>query len=149
MTEMKTSYLQERSRDSVLLTWYRFVRVLKKIMQQMDDVMYDLDLSRAQFDLLMQIAFEKGIMQHTCAERMNVTKGNVTQHVDRLEKRGLIRREKEGRVNHLHLTDEGQDLVATIMPIHDARIKEIMSILTEEEVQQFQSVLRRFDRGLV
>lgn len=145
---MTTSYFKERSRDPVMLTWYRFVRVLKKITRQMDGVMHEMNLSRAQFDLLMQIAFEPGIMQDGCAARMTVTKGNVTQHVNRLEGQGLIRREKEGRVNHLHLTDAGKALVEEIMPLHDVRIKEIMAVLNEEERLQFQSILRKFDRSL-
>lgn len=140
--------IQDRSRDPMLLTWYRFVRVLKKITYRMDEAMQGLELSRSQFDLLMQVAFEKGISQQTCAERMNVTKGNITQHLDHLEKRGLVWRQKEGRTNKLHLTDEGQGLVGVIMPVHDQQVKEILSALSEEEFQQFQAVLRKLDRSL-
>jgi DNA-binding MarR family transcriptional regulator len=140
--------IQERSRDPALLTWYRFIRVLRKITSLMDEQVLGLDVSRYQFDLLMQVAFEGGINQQTCAERMNVTKGNVTQHLDRLEKRGLIQRQKEGRTNYLYLTDRGRDMVANIMPVHDRRVKEILSVLSEEELRQFQSILRKFDRRL-
>jgi DNA-binding MarR family transcriptional regulator len=140
--------IQERSRDPALLTWYRFIRVLRKIISLMDEQVQDLDVSRYQFDLLMQVAFEGGINQQTCAKRMNVTKGNITQHLDRLEKQGLIQRQKEGRANYLHLTDRGRDMVAGIMPVHDRRVKEILSVLSEEELQQFQSILRKFDRRL-
>lgn len=140
--------IQERSRDPALLTWYRFVRVLRKITSLMDEQVPGLDVSRYQFDLLMQVAFEGGINQQTCAQRMNVTKGNVTQHLDRLEKRGLIQRQREGRTNYLYLTDLGRDMVADIMPVHDRRVKEILSVLSEEELRQFQSILRKFDRRL-
>jgi DNA-binding MarR family transcriptional regulator len=114
----------------------------------MDEPMKEIHVSRYQFDLLMQVAFEDGINQQTCAERMNVTKGNVTQHIDRLEKRDLIRRQKEGRTNCLHLTPAGVDLVSNMMPIHDRRVREILSLLDREELRQFQSILRKLDRGL-
>jgi len=140
--------IQDRSRDPELLTWYRFIRVLRKTISVMDEPMQDLNVSRYQFDLLMQVAFEDGINQQTCAERMNVTKGNVTQHIDRLENRDLIRRQKEGRTNCLHLTETGSDLVSTMMPIHDRRVREILSLLDREELRQFQSILRKLDRGL-
>ena len=52
-----------------------------------------------------------------CADRLNVTKGNIAQHLKNLEKRGLMRREKIGRDNNLYLTDEGWDLFLTNMPI--------------------------------
>ena len=101
-----------------------------------------------QFDLLMQVAFEDGTNQQSCADRMNVTKGNITQHLDRLEKRDLIQRQKEGRTNCLHLTEAGNDLVANVIPVHDQRVREILSLLTRDELRQFQSILRKLDRGL-
>jgi len=148
MTEKTMSLVQERSRDPVLLTWYRFIRVLRKITSQMDEPIRELNVSRYQFDLLMQVAFEEGINQQTCARRMNVTKGNITQHLDRMEKLGLVRRQKQGRTNYLYLTEMGTELVDNFMPIHDQRVKEILSILTQEELRQFQSILRKLDRGL-
>lgn len=142
-------YLRGRHRDPTLLTWYRFVRVFKKFIQQMDSVVVDFGLSRAQFDLLMQVAFEPGILQTICAERMGVTKSNITQHVDQLEKRGWVFREKEGRISRLYLTDFGRELIAEIMPIHDARVREIFSVMTDEEFQQFQTMLRKLDRNSI
>ena len=106
------------------------------------------DISRAQFDLLMTVAFEEGLNQQTCASQMMVTKGNITQHIDRLEERGLMRREKHGRTNSLYLTDAGRDLVSQIMPAHDERVKAILSLLSESELRDFQAVLRRLDRRL-
>ena len=115
----------------------------------MDETMKNIDASRPQFDLLMQVAFEDGINQQVCADRLNVTKGNITQHIDRLEKKGIIQRQKEGRTNFLHLTNVGNQLVASMMPDHDQRVKEILSLLTWEEFKQFQVILRKLDRGLV
>ncbi len=142
------SLIEDRSRDLELLTWYRFIRVLRKALSVMDEPMRDINVSRYQFDLLMQVAFEDRINQQTCADRMNVTKGNITQHIDRLEKRELIQRQKEGRTNCLHLTEAGNEMVANVIPVHDQRVKEILSLLTREELRQFQSILRKLDRGL-
>jgi MarR family 2-MHQ and catechol resistance regulon transcriptional repressor len=143
-----TALIRERDRDPAMLTWYRFVRVLRKIIANMDELMQDLDVSRSQFDLLMQVAFEAGVNQQTCADRMNVTKGNIAQHVNWLEKNGLIIRQKEGRTNYLYLTEQGKELMANIMPLHDRRVREILSVLSWEELRQFQSIVRKFDRGL-
>ena len=148
MVDEAMSLIQDRSRDPELLTWYRLIRVLRKIISQMDESLQELNVSRYQFDLLMQVAFEEGINQQTCAQRMNVTKGNVTQHVDRLEKQGVVQRQKDGRTNYLYLTKKGRDLVANIMPVHDQRVKQILDVLSHEELRQFQSILRKFDRNL-
>jgi len=106
------------------------------------------DLSQGQFDLLAEIAAEEGINQQTCADRLSVTKGNVTQHMNNLEKRGFIQREKLGRDNYVSLTAEGRALFATIMPAHDAHVKEILAPLTSDEIRQFAAILRKLDRTL-
>jgi DNA-binding MarR family transcriptional regulator len=147
MTEKMLSPIQERSRDPVLLTWYRFIRVQHKITNLLNEAMHELDLSRSQFQLLMEVAFEEGINQQTCAQRMNVTKGNIAQHIAHLENDGLVQRQKEGRTNHLYLTEKGKELAAGIMPIHDKRVRELLSVLSPEELNQFRSILRKFDRS--
>jgi len=148
MSVKESQHLIERNRDPKLLAWYRFIRVSKKIGRRGDAMMRELDLSQSQFELLMQVAFEKGISQQACADGMNVTKGNVTQHLDRLEEQGFVRRHKAGRTNHLHLTEAGQELVEKIMPVHDEFVKGLLALLTDQEFAQFQSVFRGLDRKL-
>lgn len=148
MNDQFETLLQERSRDPMILTWYRFIRVIKKIFQHLDEPAEGFDISRAQFDLLMTVAFEEGLSQQMCASQMMVTKGNITQHIDRLEERGLIRRDKHGRANWLYLTEAGREVVAQIMPAHDKQVKEILAVFSREELRDFQAVLRRLDRRL-
>lgn len=147
MSELE-SLIEDRRRDPELLTWYRFIRVMRKIIVLMDKSMRDNNLSRYQFDLLLQVAYEEGVNQQRCADHMNVTKGNITQHLDRLEEKGLVRRQKEGRTNFLHLTGACKELVANIIPDHDQRVKEILYPLTKEEMRHFQATMRKLDRGL-
>jgi len=149
MSEDKlTLFIQTRRRDATLLTWFRFIRVLKKLLPQMDEHLRNWGLSQGQFDLLAEIAAEEGINQQTCADRLHVTKGNITQHLSNLEERGYIQREKVGRDRHVSLTDEGRALFSTIMPVHDDYVKAILAPLTEEEIRQFAAILRKLDRSL-
>ena len=69
------AFVQTRRRDATLLTGFRFIRVLKKLLPPMDEHLRNWDLSQGQFDLLAEIAAEEGINQQTCANRLNVTKG--------------------------------------------------------------------------
>lgn len=141
------TFIQSRKRDATLLIWFRFIRVLKKILPQLDEHLRNWNLSQGQFDLLAVIATEEGINQQTCADRLNVTKGNIAQHINNLEKKGYIQREKVGRDNYLFLTEAGRGLFATIMPAHDTYVKEILAPLSAEEVQQFAAILRKLDRS--
>lgn len=149
MTKEKLArFVQTRRRDATLLTWFRYIRVLKKILLQMDEHLRHWQLSQGQFDLLAEIAADEGINQQTCANRLHVTKGNITQHLSNLEQRGYIEREKLGRDNVVSLTEEGSALFSTIMPAHDAYVKKILAPLTEEEMRQFATILRKLDRAL-
>ncbi len=131
-----------------MLAWFRLVRVTKKMFRHMDEPIQSLHLSRAQFDLLMQIAFDSGINQKTCAKRMDVTKGNVTLHLKRLEKAGLVKRSKVGRDKYLELSEHGEQAVAEFLPGHDSRVREIFSVLSDEDIHNLQDILRKLDRSL-
>lgn len=143
-----TAIVQSRRRDTTLLTWFRFIRVLKKLLPQLDEHLRHWNLSQGQFDLLAEIAAEEGINQQTCADRLSVTKGNIAQHMSNLEKRGLIQRIKLGRDNIISLTEEGRELFSSIMPAHDKYIKDVLAPLTADEIQQFRTVLRKLERNL-
>lgn len=143
-----TTFVQTRRRNATLLTWFRFIRVLKKLLPQMNEHLKQWNLSQGQFDLLAEIATEEGLNQQTCADRLNVTKGNVAQHMKTLEEKGYMRREKQGRDNYIFLTEAGRTLFSTIMPAHDIYIEEILASLTQEEIRQFGAILRKLDRSL-
>lgn len=114
----------------------------------MDEPIEAQNLNRYQFEVLMEVAFDPGINQKTCAERMNVTKGNITQHLDTLESMGLIQRKKVGRENHLQLSTKGQKMIDDFMPIHDDRVREILAPLSSKDINNFQAILRKLDRTL-
>lgn len=142
------AFIYSRRRDATMLTWFRFIRVLKKLLPQLDEHLRNWKLSQGQFDLLAEIASEEGINQQTCADRLSVTKGNIAQHMSNLEKRGLVQRAKLGRDNIITLTEEGRDLFSTIMPAHDKYIQEVLAPLTEEEIRQFRNILRKLEHNL-
>lgn len=117
-------------------------------MPQMDMLFKEWNLSNGQFDLLAEVAINEGTNQQMCADRLNVTKGNIAQHLKNLEQRGLMRREKVGRHNSIFLTDEGWELFLTNMPIHDEYVREIMAPLSDKETQQFAAILRKLEHGI-
>jgi len=105
-------------------------------------------LSRPQVELLAAIAVEEGLSQQASADRLLVTKENITQHLERCEARGLISPRQEGRTNTLSLTKAGRELLDLILPEHDARIEEQLSILTRGEFEQLHTILRKLDRSI-
>src|SRR5215217_6206845 len=128
--------------------WWRLLRVALKVERVLGEQLRDWGLNNAQFDVLAHVGAAEGITQQELADLLLVTKGNVTQLLDRVEERGLISRRREGRTNRLFLTDEGRRLFAEVVPAHEALIDERLSALSQEEQQRLHKLLRKLDRAL-
>lgn len=125
------------------MVWYRLLRAAKQGVDFISPCFEQAGLSAAQFDLLAAIAMDEGRTQQTYAKRLTVTKGNLTQLIDRLEKRGLMLRIRDGRTKRLHLTDEGWETIGRILPEHNVLMHELFSKLTEDDVAHLSRILRK------
>jgi len=143
-----TNLLAARSRDEVLLTWVRLVRLAKTARRSVGSPLEAAGLSDGAFDLLVDIGEHPGTSQQACADRVGVTKGNVTQHLVRLERRGLVRRDPAGRRNDLSLTESGELLLSSVLAGHDRGMRELLGVLSAEDLRNLRAILRKLDRGL-
>lgn len=140
--------IEKTTRDPLVITWHRMLRVTKKIDRYASQPIRTADLSRPQIELLAAIAVDEGLSQQTYADRLLVTKGNITQHLERFEALGLTTRRREGRTNYLYLTDTGRELLDRVLPEHDNRLQEAFNVLTAEEFDQLRRIIRKLDRRL-
>jgi DNA-binding MarR family transcriptional regulator len=93
--------------------WFRVMRLHQRMLGQMTVRIRALCLSIPQFDLLSTLTEGEGISQSELAERLYVTKGNVSGLVDRLVQAGLVERRAiagDRRSYAMHLTPEGRRL---------------------------------------
>ncbi len=135
------------SRPSVM-AWMRLARVFQKIDRASEVRLRPWNLNVAQFDVLARVGAAKGITQQELADRLLVTKGNISQLLDRLERRWLLKRCQEGRTNTLSLTEEGQQLYAQVVPAQEEMVAQHFSALTSQEVNQLLHLLRKLDRAI-
>jgi DNA-binding MarR family transcriptional regulator len=135
-------------RRPALLAWLRMARVFAKIDRASSDEMRCRGLSLAQFDVLAHVGAREGVTQQELADALLVTKGNVCQLLDRMERSGLILRQQDGRSNRLFPTDEGRKLFNAVVPSHEDRIVDQFAALTAEEQTQLLELLRKLDRAL-
>ena len=131
-----------------VLAWLRLLRVVQKVERNLARQLRHWGLNNAQFDVMAHVGAAEGITQQELANSLLVTKGNVAQLLDRMEKRGLIERCPQGRTNRLFLTDEGRRTFAEVVPAHEAMIDEQLSVLSKEEQRQLFELLRKLDRTL-
>lgn len=147
MKKIETTH-PETLRTPAVLAWLRMVRVFQKMDHASTEHLRKWDLSVAQFDVIAQVGTAGGMTQQELADRLLVTKGNVCQLLERLERRGLICRHQEGRANHVFLTEEGQRLRAQVVPAQERLIAEQFSALSNEEQYSLLATLRTLDRSL-
>lgn len=75
-----------------------------------------------------------------------VTSGAMTNRIDRLEKRGYVRREKDpndGRVVWVALADAGRDVIDRALPAHAANEARMVAALSEAERTQLVELVRK------
>jgi DNA-binding MarR family transcriptional regulator len=140
--------ISKTTRDPLVVTWHRLLRVVKRIDRFVSEPIQAANLSRPQSELLAAISVDEGQSQQTYADRLLMTKGNITQHLERFEARGLVTRRHQGRTNYLYLTEAGRELLDQVLPQHDAHLQEALSILTADEFEQLRLLVRKLDRNL-
>ncbi|HLZ63529.1 MAG TPA: MarR family winged helix-turn-helix transcriptional regulator [Ktedonosporobacter sp.] len=131
-----------------VLARMRLYRVSQKIDRVLNGQLRSSGLNMAQFDVLAHVGAARGITQQGLADRLLVTKGNISQLLDRMEKLDLLRRCQDGRNNTLALTEKGQALYDRTVPVHEQLIEEQLSILSTQEVRDLLQLLRKLDHAL-
>jgi DNA-binding MarR family transcriptional regulator len=128
----------------------RLARVYTKIDRRSAEAFRRAGLTTAQFDVLAQVGASEGCSQQELADRLLVTKGNVSQLLDKMQARGWIERrpDERGRGNLLFLTGEGKQLRALALPDQERRLTDLFAGLNTNEREQLGLLLRKLDRSL-
>ena len=133
---------------SAVLAWLRLYRVVQKIERMQSAYLRSWDLNTAQFDVLAHVGAHKGITQQELADSLLVTKGNISQLLDRMEKLDLLKRCQEKRNNTLVLTEKGQELYDRVVSTTEKLIEEQFTVLSASEVAELLRLARKLDQAL-
>jgi len=105
-----------------------------------------LGLTSSQFDVIATLGNTPGMTFNKLAEKTLTTKGELTGVIDRLEKKGLVRRKvpPEDRRSFLAvLTQAGERVFEETFPAHIAYLKQRFEKLDEQELEQLQVALEK------
>jgi DNA-binding MarR family transcriptional regulator len=94
--------------------------------------------------LLSMLNDEDGISQGEVSHRFEVDPSRITRLAQRLEREGLLRRERDqedNRVVKLHATEEGRRLIESRRERREGFEDRIREELSEEELADFRRVL--------
>jgi len=107
-------------------------------------------LTIAEFGVLEALYHVGPLLLGELQRKVLVSSGGVTWLVDRLEKRGFVKREacpEDRRARYATLTVEGRKLMARIFPDHAQAIEHAMSGLSRADRQRAAALLRSLGRA--
>lgn len=104
------------------------------------------DLTSVQFAALNVIAQDPGIDQASLATTISYDRATIGGVIDRLERKGLVQRvvsAQDRRARLLHLTQEGEQLLAACRPVVKALQADIMALLSPAEREVFLALAHK------
>ena len=131
-----------------VVAWLRLARVFSRLEGRSQRQLRSVGLTGAQFDVLAQVGVRERCTQQELAEALLVTKGNVTQLLDRMEEAGWLLRTQEGRTKRVSLTDEGRALRTRVLRAHEDFMAAQLAALTTDEQRTLARLLRTLERSL-
>ena len=89
---------------------------------------------------------EAGISPSVLAEKVGVTRATISSTLQRMERDGLVSvkpADSDGRGKVVHLTGQGTEFMAEILPPHYLRVSKLMEKLTETEQKDLILLLKK------
>jgi MarR family transcriptional regulator, organic hydroperoxide resistance regulator len=127
--------------------WLRFVRLDQRLRLLMSRRLREVGLSIPQFDVLSALGENAGMTQRELAQRLFVTKGNVSGLIDRLVESQLVERrspERDRRSHALHLTAQGEKVAAAGLAAQQAFVDDTLGKLGKDDLVTLFLLLGRW-----
>ena len=105
-----------------------------------------MNLTPAQFDIIVTLGNTPGMPFNQLAKKTLITKGTLTGIIDRLEAKGLVRREVpagDRRSFRAVLTTAGEALFSDVFPAHAAYLRRAFAGAKPGELEQVTRLLRQ------
>lgn len=146
---MGTRYRGTKDEVRALDTYIKLVRAVESVSTRIHHHLAATGLTTTQFGVLEALFHLGPLYQRDLAEKLLKSGGNITLVIDNLEKRELVKRERQAedrRCIRVCLTEKGQQLISKIFPSHVAAVVNEMSILTASEQEELGRLCRRLGK---
>jgi MarR family 2-MHQ and catechol resistance regulon transcriptional repressor len=146
---MPTHYRGREKTVRALNAYINLARATDSIFGRMAAQLESQGLTPGQFGVLEALLHLGPMCQHTLAEKLLRSGGNITLVVDNLEKHGWVRRERQKadrRKIRIHLTAGGRRLISWVFPLHAKAIEKEMSCLDTREQEALRRICRKLGR---
>ena len=133
-----------------LRTFVKLLRAASAIEARLDPALAAAGLTSTQLGVLEALLHKGPLNQRELGRKLLSSPGNMTDVIDKLERRGLVLRTRkpgDRRAVRVELTAQGRDKIAALFPRHAAAIAAAMAGLAPEELGTLEVLLRKLGRG--
>ena len=130
--------------EAAVRTWFRMLRLQARMDTAISTRLKQFGLSIPQCDVLATLTEREGVTQQELAERLYVTKGNISGLLDRLAAAGLVERrltETDRRAHAIYLTAEGQRLALQAIAAQRAFVIETLGRMNRQRLAELETLV--------
>lgn len=143
---MGTHYQGSKKEVRALDAYIKLTRSSESLNARVHQHLSNHEISSSQFAVLEILKHLGPRCQKDLSSKLLKTGGNVVMIIDNLERRGFVRRVREGKDRRyvtVKLTRKGRDLINKIFPNHVAGIVSEMSVLNIQEQEELGRLCRK------
>jgi len=132
--------------NEALRAYVKLFRASRAVLARVEANLAEHSLTLNQLGVLEAILHKGALTHRELGRKVLTSAGNMTDVVDKLEQRGLVRRVRhtgDRRSVKVELTDEGRAMTEAMFPAHARRIHAAMGGLNDTELYQLGELLRR------
>lgn len=147
---MPTHFTGPDEQKRALDTYIKLMRAAESVARRALACLHEAGLTEGQFGVLEALHHLGPLKLSELARKHLRSPNNLTVIVDNLEKLGLVRRQRcehDRRIVFVHLTAAGEETIVRLFPIHAEAVALEMSLLTSEEQELLDGLLRRLGKG--
>jgi len=129
-----------------LAAYVKLLRAGRAVLARVEPRLVASGLTPTQFGVLEAILHTGELSQRELGRKVLTSAGNMTDLIDKLETRGLVRRIRQKldrRAVRVELTPEGRRLIEPLFTAHAADVAAAMAILSGEELRHLSALLRK------
>ncbi len=114
----------------------------RKISRHFDSYFKEYSLATSYVELILILFREETLSQNDLADEMNLAPSTITRFVNKLNKKGVVEKTKEGRTAVITLSGKGKELAVQLEKQHQKAVADLEETLGEKYVHTTKQLLQ-------
>lgn len=133
-----------------LRAYVKLLRAAKAVVARLEPALANAGFTSTQLGVLEAVLHKGPLTQTELGRKVLTSAGNMTDLIDKLERRGLVRRSRkpgDRRAVRIELTSDGRRTIEMLFPRYAADIAAAMGGLGADDLHQLGELLRALGRA--